>query len=139
LHIRKELSPSLFSVLSGNTGDTMIASRGVCIITATILILTIALAGCITPVPQEPTPVSLEESREIARDYVTAMEEYRNYDGRNLTLIETITLRCPYCWQFVYSFEMQSMKDPSGTDLATVRVTVIEGTVREVVAGYGRA
>jgi hypothetical protein len=115
----------------------MIASRSECIITAVILILTIASAGCITPVPQEPTPVSLEESREIARTYVTTMEEYIFYNGRNLILIETITLRCPYCWQFVYSFEMESMKDPSGTDLATVRVTVIEGTVREVVAAYG--
>jgi len=117
----------------------MIASRSVSIITAIILIPTIAFAGCITPVHQEPTPVSLEESREIARDYVTAMEEYRNYSGRNLTLVETITLRCPYCWQFVYSFEMESMKDPMVTDLATVRVTVIEGRVAEVVAAYGSA
>jgi len=115
----------------------MIASRSVCIITVIILILTIAFAGCITPVPQEPTPVSVEESGEIARTYVTSMEEYTDYHGRNLTLIETITLRCPYCWQFVYSFEMQSMKDPTVTDLATVRVTVIEGRVAEVVAAYG--
>jgi hypothetical protein len=115
----------------------MTASRSICISIATLLTLTIAFAGCITPVHQEPAPVSLEESREIARDYVTAMEEYRNYSGRNLTLVETITLRCPYCWQFVYTFELQSMKDPSVTDLATVRVTAIEGRVAEVVAAYG--
>lgn len=66
-----------------------------------------------------------------------ATEEYRDYNARNPTLTETITLRCPSCWQFVYSFEMRSMKDPAVTDLATIRVTVIEGTIREVVAAYG--
>jgi len=115
----------------------MTASPCAIVVSAVIISISLALAGCITPVNQEPTPVSLEESREIARDYVTAMEEYRNYSGRNLTLVETITLRCPYRWQFVYTFELQSMKDPSVTDLATVRVTVTEGRVAEVVAAYG--
>jgi hypothetical protein len=117
--------------------DSMTASPCAIVVSAVIISISLALAGCITPVHQEPAPVSLEESREIARDYVTAMEEYRNYSGRNLTLVETITLRCPYCWQFVYTFELQSMKDPSVTDLATVRVTAIEGRVAEVVAAYG--
>ncbi len=106
-------------------------------LTAGILVFTLILTGCSIPVSREPIPVSLEESREIARDYVLGTEEYRNYDGRNLTLVETLTLRCPYCWQFVYTFEMRSMKDPAVTDMATIRVTVIEGTVREVVTAYG--
>lgn len=107
------------------------------ILTVGSLVLILIFSGCLTPVSREPVPISLEESREIAHDYVTSMEEYRNYNGRNLTLVETVTLRCPYCWQFVYTFGMESMKDPAVTDRATIRVTVIGGRVSDVVAAYG--
>ncbi|NYT07284.1 MAG: hypothetical protein GKC05_03385 [Methanomicrobiales archaeon] len=107
------------------------------ILTVGFLVLILIFSGCITPVSREPVPISFEESREIAHDYVTSMEEFCDYNGKNLTLVETVTLRCPYCWQFVYTFEMASLKDPVVTDLATIRVTVIEGTVRDVSAAYG--
>lgn len=106
-----------------------------------LLLVTVALSGCISTPPGEdhaPVPVSLEESREIAREYVRAMPEYRDYQGRNLTLIEEAPFDCPSCYTITYTFEMQSMKDPLVVDRGTVRVSVREGRVIGVVASYGK-
>jgi hypothetical protein len=84
------------------------------------------------------TPVTIEESRRIATEYVTNMTEYIQYDGHNLQLEETLTLRCPYCWQFVFTFDMTSMKDPAVTDMGTVRVTMQEGNVISATFSAGK-
>jgi hypothetical protein len=85
----------------------------------------------------EHAQVTMEESRQIAEDYVTSMPEYTDNDGRNLRLVETLTLRCPYCWQFVYQFDMRSMKDPDVVDQMSVAVTVQEGEVVSVFSSAG--
>jgi hypothetical protein len=82
-------------------------------------------------------PVTLEESRLPAEHYVTSMKEYTGYGATNLTLAEVVTLRCPSCWQFVYTFDMQSLKDPAFTDRAVVGVTIESGKITDVVASYG--
>lgn len=104
------------------------------------LLAIIALSGCVSTPPFEgsaPSPVSLGASREIAREYVVSMNEYRDYGGRNLTLIEETPFDCPSCYTIVYTFDMASMKDPLVTDLATVRLSVREGRILSVVASYG--
>lgn len=87
--------------------------------------------------PVDHHTFTLEESRLIAKHYVTSMKEYTGYGGTNLTLPEVITFRCPSCWQFVYTFDMQSLKDPAFTDRAVVGVTVESGKITDVVASYG--
>lgn len=77
-------------------------------------------------------------SQQIAVDYVKNMEEYTNYEGRNLKLVNTMTLRCPYCWSFTYQFDIQSMKNASVVDEAKVRVIVQEGKVVEVFSAVGK-
>jgi hypothetical protein len=86
----------------------------------------------------EPGAVTENESERIARRHVMAMPEYMQYAGRNLTLAETITLKCPSCWKFVYTFDMRSMKDPAVTDTAVVTVTVMKGGIPDVVAAFGK-
>ena len=84
-----------------------------------------------------PSPVSREESREIAREYDISQPEYRDYQGRNLTLAGTTPFDCPSCYEFPYTFGMQSMKDTLVVTQGTVRVSVREGRVTGVVASYG--
>ena len=85
----------------------------------------------------DPRTVTIEESRLCAERYVIAMKEYSAYGGSNLTLSEVVTLRCPSCWQFVYTFDMKSLKDPALIDRAAVGVTVESGKITDVVASYG--
>ncbi len=83
------------------------------------------------------TVITPDESRLRAEHYVTSMKEYSGYNGTNLTLSEVHTLRCPSCWQFVYTFDIQSLKDPASTDRAVVGVTVESGKITDVFASYG--
>lgn len=80
---------------------------------------------------------TMEESCSIARDHVRNMDEYVDYGGRNLHLTDTETLRCPYCWQFTFEFDMISMKDPNVIDHAVVGVTVEDGKITEVWISCG--
>ncbi len=110
------------------------------IITLSILLVAAGFSGCSQEengINPTPSAVTQEESQEIAVDYVKNMEEYTDYDGRNLMLVNTMTLKCPYCWSFTYQFDMQSMKDASVVDEAKVRVIVQEGKVVEVFSALG--
>jgi len=90
-----------------------------------------------TPIPTGPGSVSLSESLKIADNYVRNMPEYTDYSGKNLMLVESLTLKCPSCYQFGYSFDMVSMKDPDVIDRTTVDVTVLKGKVSQVLIGEG--
>lgn len=50
--------------------------------------------------------MSREESQEIARQYVIN-EPTLVFDGmgETLALVSSTTLKCPYCWEFVYQFD----------------------------------
>lgn len=66
----------------------------------TIIVLMLMLSlGC---VGQEKASTE-EDSLEIAQEFVLTSPTY-TYDGENLTHVETMTLRCPSCWQFVFEF-----------------------------------
>ncbi|AKB17915.1 hypothetical protein [Methanosarcina sp. WWM596] len=80
---------------------------------------------------------SEEESQQIAETYVRNLDFYRKYNLTEPILVETVTLRCPYCWEFVYNFDLISEKDPDVIDTATVTVTVTEGEVVDVVYAQG--
>lgn len=80
---------------------------------------------------------SEEESQQIAETYVRNLDSYREYNLTEPILVETVTLRCPYCWEFVYRFDLISEKDPVVIDTATVNVTVIEGEVVDSVYAQG--
>ncbi|CAD6493560.1 MAG: Chagasin family peptidase inhibitor I42 [Candidatus Argoarchaeum ethanivorans] len=102
-----------------------------------ILIL-ICSAGCIDDGDVSKfNETIMEESQQIADDYVKKMHEYKDFDGRNLELVETLTARCPYCWSFKYEFDMQSEKDIEVVDRATATILVQEGKVVDVVFSAG--
>lgn len=109
------------------------------IITLTILLVAAGISGCTQNDNGTPTPsaVTKEESQQIAVDYVKNMEEYTDYEGRNLKLVNNMTLKCPYCWSFTYKFDMQSVKNASVVDEAKVRVIVQEGKIVEVFSALG--
>jgi hypothetical protein len=50
--------------------------------------------------------MSEEESRRIAEEFVKSSPTFV-FDGieDTLRLTDTITLRCPYCWQFTFEFD----------------------------------
>jgi len=84
------------------------------------------------------TGITQEESQLIARDFVVKEPTFV-FDGMidTLKLVETITLRCPYCWEFVYEFDCAAAGygDRTGLIVAqvitphTARVVVQEGVV----------
>lgn len=105
-----------------------------------LLMLTAGISGCTQEDNSTPAPsrVTQEESQQIALNYVKNMEEYVDYEGRNLKLMDNKTLECPYCWSFTYQFDMQSIKNTSVVDEAKVRVIVQEGKVVEVFSALGK-
>jgi len=48
--------------------------------------------------------VSFEESQRIAQDFASNSSTYK-FDGSNLVLDSSQALKCPYCWEFKFSFE----------------------------------
>jgi hypothetical protein len=91
-----------------------------------------------------PSPSGKEvteaESREIARAFVASSPTYR-YDGFDLRYNQTIVMRCPYCWLFVFEFTSRhaGYGNRTGQVLAQVltphqaEVTVLNGTITSAV------
>ncbi len=103
-----------------------------------LILVLIGATGCIEDSDvSEFNETTKEESQQIAEDYVKKMHEYKDFDGRNLELVETLVAKCPYCWSFKYEFNMQSKKDPMVVDRATVTVLVQEGKVVDVTFSAG--
>ena len=80
---------------------------------------------------------TMDKSRQVAEDHVKGMKEYMQYGGQNLQLIDTITLPYPDSWQFVFEFDMTSLKDPDVVDHAVMGVTVQDGKVTDVYLSAG--
>jgi len=84
--------------------------------------------------------VSFEESQRIAEEAVKNSPTYK-FDGFDLQFISSETLRCPYCWEFTFSFQSRAAGygDRTGQMIAqvitphTIRVTVEKGRVVSVV------
>lgn len=80
---------------------------------------------------------SLEESRQIAENYIRNLDSYRIYNLTEPVLIEEKPLDCTSCWQFVYKFDLISEKNTSVIDTARVTITVVDGEVIEAVYAQG--
>ena len=90
----------------------------------------------------EAEGVTQEASQEIARQYVLSEPTFK-FDGmeETLKLADTITLRCPYCWEFVFEFDCRQpgYGDRTGLMLAqvitphTARIEVQKGAVASAV------
>ena len=86
--------------------------------------------------------VSEEESLNNAQEFLKNSQTYK-FDGieETLTHEETLTLRCPYCWQFIFSFDSRQAGygDRTGQMLAqvitqhTAIITVEQGEVTYAV------
>jgi hypothetical protein len=103
-----------------------------------VLIGAIFIAGCITPETEQGFTEA--KSREIARVFVEHSPTYQ-FDGFELEYNQTIVLRCPYCWLFVFDFQSRhaGYGNRTGQVLAqvitphTAEVTVINGTITRAV------
>lgn len=81
-----------------------------------------------------------QESLEIARKFVLNDSTYK-FDGGDLKHVDTVTLRCPSCWEFVFEFTSRSAGygDRSGMMVAQVItqhravITVENGKVTRAV------
>ena len=112
------------------------------IIAITILALYNQLS-CPTEKPSTVTNgVSEEESLSIANNFLKNSPTYK-FDGLEDTLKhkETLTLRCPYCWQFIFTFDSRhaGYGNRTGQMLAqvitphTARITVQKGEVTSAI------
>ena len=88
------------------------------------------------------TQMSEEASRRIAKEFVKSSPTFV-FDGieDTLRLTDTITLRCPYCWQFIFEFDSghAGYGDRTGQALAQVithhiaQITIVMGEVKSAV------
>ncbi len=81
--------------------------------------------------------VSLEESQQIAEEYVKSMYQFTNYNGRNLELVEVTPARCAYCWRFTYEFDIHSELQAGTINKAIATVIVQEGIITNVASSTG--
>ena len=89
-----------------------------------------------------PKGISQEESQEIARQYVINEPTFV-FDGmgETLALVNTTTLKCPYCWEFAYQFDCRQSGYGNRTGLMvaqvitshTASIVVQEGKVTSAV------
>lgn len=112
------------------------------IITVIIAVTALALYSQLSCPIEKPSTVangvSEQESLNIAQQFLKNSPTYK-FDGIDETLKhkETLTLRCPYCWQFIFSFDSRQAGygDRTGQMLAqvitphTARITVEQGEV----------
>ena len=103
---------------------------------------TVLAVGC-SPAPSQDTKqVSLEESRQIAEDFVRHSPTFA-YDGmeETLRLTDTKTARCPSCWAFTFEFDSRhtGYGDRSGQAVGQaitrhrIVITVEQGVVTSAV------
>ena len=108
------------------------------LVLATLIAATACGGSTASETSDDFTEVSLEESRGIARDYLLESPTYR-FDGIDGSLREVAvnTMKCPYCWGFVFEFQCRHAGhgDRTGEVLLqvitdhTARVVVQEGKV----------
>ena len=96
--------------------------------------------------------VTFEESQQIATDFVSTTSTYK-YDGSGLNLKSSVALKCPYCWEFKFSFDCAQAgfgdrKDKISAQVITpheliitvdqgvVVAAVIDGTYDEINGKY---
>jgi predicted secreted protein len=93
---------------------------------------------CLVAAGYQLKVVSQEESQEIARQYLLNSPTFK-FDGMedSLELVATNTMKCPYCWEFVFEFQCRhaGYGDRTGQMLAevitphTARIIVDQGEV----------
>ena len=101
-----------------------------CLAIIAAVLVTLPLAACATGVTTTTTTPTggptVAESQQIALDFVENSATYK-YDGmpETLEMADTLVLRCPYCWQFVYEFDSRhaGYGDRTGQVLAQVITT----------------
>lgn len=122
------------------------AAIPILLISAAILVAILFFYGQLScPIQQQATitnGVSEEESLNVAQQFLKNSPTYK-FDGIEETLKhkDTLTLRCQYCWQFIFTFDSRQAGygDRTGQMLAqvitphTARITVEQGKVTYAV------
>lgn len=121
-------------------GIVLMKNLSFLIVFLTILIVIAAVSGCAESNDRHNgglNETSKEKSQYIAKNYVKNFDSYKIYNLTEPVLLETKTLNCSSCWQFVYKFDLVSEKDPSVIDTATMTVIVADGEVVDAVYVQG--
>ncbi len=103
-----------------------------------VVILVLAAIGIslfILRGPETTGKWTFEESRAVAENFIKNSPTYK-FDGFDLRYIETITLRCPFCWEFV--FEFQSRHAGYGDRTGKILLQVITEHKARVVVDHGK-
>ncbi len=103
-----------------------------------VVILVLAAIGIslfILRGPETTRKWTVEESRIIAENFIMNSPTYK-FDGFDLRYVETQTMRCPYCWGFV--FEFQSRHAGYGGRTGKILLQVITEHKARVVVDHGK-
>lgn len=105
-----------------------------------ILIIILAVIGfslfILQNIPEKnPGEFTVGESRTVAENFIKNSPTYR-FDGFDLRHVETITLRCPFCWEFV--FEFQSRHAGYGDRTGKILLQVITEHKARIVVDHGK-
>jgi len=89
--------------------------------------------------PQEkkieaPTGYTISEARENAENHILEMQEYKEFEGDNLTLKRSSTVKCEFCWSFTYEFEPGTQEV---VEKPKITVLIKDGEIEEAVFDQG--
>ena len=103
-------------------------------------LILVLVAGCIsedTVSDTEQTDTGQEKAVELAKQHVQGMDDFNNYNGRDLKVLNVLQARCPGCWVIDLEFALDSAKDPARTDIATVKLGLDAWEVIDVAYSQG--
>ena len=84
------------------------------------------------PVETDNENMTLEDVKEMVRNYIMGMSEYIRDNGYHLEEIDTQILRCPGCYIIEYEYRIRESDSADVAGVADVEVTVIDWEVNEV-------
>ena len=79
----------------------------------------------------EVKQISQEDSQSITEDYIVKSSLYINNEGKNLQLVETLQMRCPSCWTFIFEFDVKSSSIPDRTTGLQISVPINQGDIND--------
>jgi major membrane immunogen (membrane-anchored lipoprotein) len=68
------------------------------------LVISLLIIGCETQENQDVKDYTLEDSKEVAQLFILNSPTYAS-SGKNIQLVDEKSLRCDYCYVFIFSFE----------------------------------
>ena len=108
------------------------------LVLALSLIGTLFFTGCYWKDAQiQENSFSKAESQEIALQYLSNMNQFKEMNGHDTYLISEVSVKCPSCYLFNYKFLAVSEKDSFIFDNVNAQISVEKGKVSNAIISRG--